>query len=218
MKDMVRQDSSAMRRRIEQAAGGDQDAWRSLVERYRDRLRRMVILRLDPRLRGRLDASDVLQDVYLEASRQLADYLDNPVLPFFLWLRQLAGNRLFKLHRYHLIAQVRDAGRDVSLYSRGLPEASSAALAAQLLGRECRPSEAAVRAELKLRLEEALNLMDPLDRESLVLRHFEQLTTAEVASVLDISEAAAGKRYLRALGRLKVVLAQVPGGLREWHP
>jgi len=218
MQDMAHPDSSATRRRIERAAGGDQDAWRLLIERYNDRLRRMVMLRIDPRLHGRLDPSDVLQEVYLEASRQLADYLSNPVLPFFLWLRQLAGNRLFKLHRYHLDAQVRDAGRDLPLHRGGSPEASSAALAAQLLGRECRPSEAAVRAELKLRLQEALNLMDPLDREALVLRHFEQLTTAEAARVLEISEAAAGKRYLRALARLKDVLAHMPGGLGEWQP
>jgi RNA polymerase sigma-70 factor (ECF subfamily) len=218
MQDMPAQDSSATRERIQQAAGGDQDAWRSLVERSQDRLRRMVMMRLDPRLHGRLDPSDVLQETYLEAARQLAEYLREPVLPFFLWLRQLAGNRLFKLHRYHLSTRLRDANREVSLYRGGLPEASSAALAAQLLGRECRPSEAAFRAELKLRLEEALNAMDPLDREALVLRHFEQLTTAEVARVLDISKAAAGKRYLRAVLRLKEILAQRPGGLGEWQP
>jgi RNA polymerase sigma-70 factor (ECF subfamily) len=107
---------------------------------------------------------------------------------------------------------MRDPGREVSIYRGALPEASSAALAAQLLGRECRPSEAAVRAELKIRLQEALNCMDAIDREVLSLRHFEQLTTAESARVLGISEAAAGKRYLRALLRLKTVLSQAPGG------
>ena len=218
MDDMASQDSSATRRRIERAASGDQDAWRSLVERYRDRLRRMVMVRLDQRLQGRLDPSDVLQETYFEAARQLADYLRHPVLPFFLWLRQLAGNRLFKLHRHHLRAQVRDAGREIPLYRGGCPEASSAALAAQLLGRECRPSEAALRAELKRRLQEALDLMDPVDREALVLRHFEQLTTVEVARVLGISRAAAGKRYLRAVLRLKEILAEMPGGLGEWQP
>jgi RNA polymerase sigma-70 factor (ECF subfamily) len=218
MQDMARQDSSVTRRRIEKAAEGDQDAWRSLVERYNDRLRRMVTLRLDPRVQGRLDPSDVLQETFLEAARQLADYLRNPALPFFLWLRQLAGNRLFKLHRRHLRAQARNAGREVQLLRGGFPEASSAALAAQLLGREGRPSEAAVRAELKRRLQEALNLMDPLDREALVLRHFEQLSTDEAARVLEISEAAAGKRYLRAVVRLKDILAQMPGGLEAWQP
>jgi RNA polymerase sigma-70 factor (ECF subfamily) len=215
---MAGQDSSATSRRIQRAAGGDQNAWRSLVEQYHDRLRRMVVLRLDHRLQGRLDPSDVLQETYLEAARHLADYLRNPVLPFFLWLRQLAGNRLFKLHRHHLAAQARDAGREVPLYGGSWPKASSAVLAAQLLGRECRPSEAALRAELKRRLQEALDLMDPLDREALVLRHFEQLTTAEVARVLGSSQAAAGKRHLRALLRLKEILAQMPGGLGDWQP
>jgi RNA polymerase sigma-70 factor (ECF subfamily) len=211
-------DSSATRRRLARAAAGDPRAWRELVRKYHDRLRRMVTVRLDPRLSVRIGPSDVLQETYLEASRQLAEYLRNPVLPFFLWLRQLAGHRLYKLHRYHLGAQVRDAGREVSLYRGALPEASSAALAAQLLGRECRPSEAAVRAELKVRLQEALNTMEALDREVLSLRHFEQLTTAETARVLGISEAAAGKRYVRALVRLKEILIRMPGGLGEWQP
>src|SRR5262249_2745920 len=154
---------------------------------------------------------------YLEAVRQLAEYLRNPVLPFFLWLRQLAGHRLFKLHRQHLGAQMRDAGREGSLYRGPLPEASSAALAAPLLGHDTRPSEAAVRPELKIRLQEALNRMDPLDREVLSLRHFEQLTTAEVARELSIRPAAAGKRYLRALVRLKDILSHMPGGPGGWQ-
>jgi RNA polymerase sigma-70 factor (ECF subfamily) len=211
-------DASETRRRLERAAAGEDDAWRSLVAQHHDRLRRMVAVRLDPRLQGRVDPSDVLQESYLEAVRQLDDYLRDPALPFFLWLRQLTGHRLFKIHRHHLGTQMRDPGREVSLYRGALPEASSAALAAQLLGRECRPSEAAVRAEVKMRLQEALNRMDPLDREVLSLRHFEQLTTPEVARELGISEAAAGKRYLRALLRLKDILTQMPGGPGDWQP
>ena len=108
---------------------------------------------------------------------------------------------------------MRDARREVSLYRGALPDATSAALAAQLLGHETRPSEAAVRAEAKIRLQEALNAMDPIDREVLALRHFEQLTNAEAAHVLQIKEAAAGKRYLRALERLREILADLPGGM-----
>ena len=215
---MLNGDASETRRRLERAAAGEHDAWRSLVAEHHDRLRRMVALRLNPRLQGRIDPSDVLQESYLEAVRQLADYLRNPPLPFFLWLRQLAGHRLYKLHRHHLGTQTRDASREVSLYRGALPEASSAALAAQLLGRESRPSEAAVRAELKIRLQEALNGMDAIDREVLSLRHFEQLTSAEVARELNISEAAAGKRYLRALLRLKAILSSMPGGPGGWQP
>jgi RNA polymerase sigma-70 factor (ECF subfamily) len=217
MRHLMNGDASDTHRRLEQAAAGENEAWRSLLDEHHDRLRRMVALRLDPRLQGRVDPSDVLQEAYLEASRQLADYLRDPALPFFLWLRQLAGNRLFKLHRHHLGAQMRDAGREVSLYRGALPEASSVALAAQLLGRECRPSEALARAELKLRLQDALNRMDALDREVLTLRHFEQLTSAEVARELGISPAAAGKRYLRALLRLKEILADAPGGPEGWQ-
>ena len=110
---------------------------------------------------------------------------------------------------------MRDPGREVSLYHGSLPETSSAALAAQLLGHDTRPSEAAVRAELKVRLQEVLNTMEALDREVLALRHFEQLTRAEIARVLDISEAAVSKRYIRALKRLKEILIHMPGIAEE---
>jgi RNA polymerase sigma-70 factor (ECF subfamily) len=166
----------------------------------------MIALRLDHRLQGRVDPSDILQEVYLEAAARLAEYLQRPSLPFFLWLRLTAGQKLAALHRHHLGAEMRAVGREVSLYQGALPEASSATLAAHLLGRDTRPSEAAMRAEMKVRIQEALNGMDPLDREVLALRHFEQLTTGEVAQVLDISLAAAGKRYFRALNKLKQIL------------
>jgi RNA polymerase sigma-70 factor (ECF subfamily) len=145
----------------------------------------------------------VLQDTYLEALQQLPDYLLDPKFPFFLWLRLITGHRLGRIHRLHLGTAARDAGRDVSLNCGPLPAASSAALAAHLLGREPRPSEVAIQAERKLQLLEALEQLDPLDREILALRHYEQLTRGEVAEVLGISEGAAGKRHLRALERLR---------------
>jgi RNA polymerase sigma-70 factor (ECF subfamily) len=206
------EDADDVRRMLGQAAAGDAAGWRVLLDRYHDRLRRMVAVRLDPRLHGRFDPSDVLQDTYLDAHARLVDYLRDPKLPFFLWLRYLTGHHLGRLHRDHLGRQVRDAGREVSLFRGAMPEASSAALAAQLMGRECRPSEAAVLAERQLRLQEALNAMDPLDREVLALRHFEHLTRAETAAVLGISEAAAAKRYLRALERLRETLGARAGG------
>ena len=182
------------------------------------RLRRMVALRLDHRLHGRIDPSDVIQETYLEASARLVEYLQKPTMPFFLWLRFLAGQKLVTLHRHHLGRQMRDAGREISLYRGRLPEASSAALAAQLLGHEPRPSEAAVRAELKIRLQEALNSMDPLDREILALRHFEQLSLAETAQVLKLTESGACRRHMRALKRLKEILSSMPGGLENLLP
>src|SRR5947209_7885865 len=149
-------------RLLQQAAQGDQQGWGILLERHRAQLRRMVALRLDRRLQGRIDASDVIQDAYQEASARLPDYLRQPPAPFFMWLRYLTGQKLLELQRRHLGTHMRDADREVSLYRGTLPETSSAALAAQLLGRDPRPSEAAVRAEVKVRLQEALNTMDPL--------------------------------------------------------
>jgi RNA polymerase sigma-70 factor (ECF subfamily) len=200
-------------RLLKQALAGEPAALNAIFARHRERLRRMVQMRLDWRLQGRIDASDVIQDTCLEATRRLADYLANPAMPLFLWLRFLVGERLLLLHRQHLGVKMRDARREVSLYSDALPEASSAALAAQLLGEHTSPSEAAVRAEQLLRLQEAVNRLDVLDREVLSLRHFEQLSRAETAQVLGIEEGAAAKRYIRALKRLKDTLAGMPGGL-----
>lgn len=194
------------------AADGDAASRTALLTRYAERLRRMVAFRMDPRMHGRVDPSDVVQEASLEAWQHLADYLREPSLPFFLWLRGIAGNKLREAHRHHLGAQMRDARREVTLYRGATPETTSAALAEQLLGHATRPSEAAVRIELKLRLQEALNAMDPLDREVLALRHFEQLSPAETAQVLGIKEKAAGMRYVRALRRLRDVLTSVPGG------
>jgi RNA polymerase sigma-70 factor (ECF subfamily) len=203
---------------LRRAAEGDVQGWGALLTRHNERLRRMVALRLDQRLQGRLDPSDVLQEAYLEAWSRLADYLREPSMPFFLWLRFLAGQKLVTLHRHHLGREMRDAGREVSLYRGALPEASSAALAAQLLGRDTRPSEAALRIELKLRLQQALNQMEPVDREVIALRHFEQLSRAETAQVLGLRESAVSKRYVRALQRLKDILTSLPGGLGEVWP
>ena len=200
---------------LQAVAAGDSARWGELLTRHQDRLKRMVALRLDQRVQSRIDASDVVQEAYLEASARLPEYLKQPNMPFFLWLRFLTGQKLQELHRRHLGIKMRDANREVSLYRGGLPEATSAALAAQLLGHLTQPSQAAMRAEMKLQLQEALNRMDALDREVLVLRHFEQLSNAEAARVLDIQEAAASKRYIRALRRLKEILSGLPGVQEE---
>lgn len=196
-------------------SGADTAQLAKLFEQRRKQLRRMVALRLDHRLQGRIDPSDVIQEAYLEASVRLADYRKNPTMPLYLWLRFITAQKLLVLHRRHLGAKVRDAGREASLYRGALPEATSAALAARLVGRHTTPSQAAMRAELRLRVQDALNLMDPIDREILALRHFEQLSNAETAHVLEIDESAASKRFVRALKRLKEILASLPGGLAE---
>jgi RNA polymerase sigma-70 factor (ECF subfamily) len=196
---------------IRRASSGDQEALAQVFALHRDRLRQMVRLRLDRRLQGRLDPSDVLQEAYLDFSRRLPDYAQNPAMPFYLWLRFLTGQRLIDLHRQHLGTKMRDVGQEVSLYRGALPQASSASLAAQLLGRLTSASRAAIRAETQIRVQEALNRMDPIDREVLALRHFEMLTNEETATVLGIRKSAASNRYVRALQRLKEILSALPG-------
>jgi RNA polymerase sigma-70 factor (ECF subfamily) len=198
---------------VARLAGGDPRAVAEAFARYRHRLRRMVQLRLDRRLQGRVDPSDVLQDAYLDVARRAAEYAANPTMPLYLWLRFLTGQRLLVIHRQHLGTRMRDAGQEVSLYRGALPQASSVSLAAQLLGRMTSPSLAAIRAEMQVRLQDALNGMDAMDREVLTLRHFEELSNAETAEVLGLQKSAASNRYIRALKRLREVLASIPGFL-----
>jgi RNA polymerase sigma-70 factor (ECF subfamily) len=196
---------------LRRAKAGDAAALGALFAHYRDRLRKMVRIRLDRRMAGRLDASDVLQEAFLDLARRFPEYAAAPAVPFYVWLRALTGQRLIDLHRQHLGAKMRDAGQEVSLYRGALPQASSASLAQQLLAGWTSPTQAAVRAELQLQLQEALNSMDPMDRELVVLHHFEELNNVETAAVLGIEPSAASKRYLRAIRRLKAILDQVPG-------
>jgi RNA polymerase sigma-70 factor (ECF subfamily) len=196
---------------VRRAAAGDLAALASLWERHSGRLRQMLRLRLDRRLQGRVDPSDVLQEAYLDLAARLPDYARERPMPTFLWLRLVAGQRLAQVHRQHLGAALRDAGREVSLYRGALPQASSASLAAQLLGRFTTASQAAIRAERQLQLQEALNSMHEMDREILALRHFEALSNGESAEVLGLSKTAANNRYIRALGRLRDLLEHVPG-------
>jgi len=196
---------------IRRAAAGEEAALRELFSRHRDRLKRMVHLRLSRRLAGRVDDSDILQDAYLEAARRLEEYLREPKLPFFLWLRHLTALKLVEVHRRHLGTQLRDADLEVTLHRGMLPLADSVSLAAQLLGTLTTPSQALIKAETRLLVQEALNSMDPIDREVLALKHFEQLSTAEIAEVLGLSKAGAGSRYLRAIKKLREILSQIPG-------
>ncbi|MCR9200002.1 MAG: sigma-70 family RNA polymerase sigma factor [Planctomycetaceae bacterium] len=184
------------------AATGPSDLG-ELFAQHRERLRRMVHLRLDRRLNGRVDASDVIQDAYLEASRRFEEYERQRDVSPFVWLRFLTSQKLAQAHRYHLGTQARDAGREVSINAAAGPEASSAALAAQLVGRFSSPSHAMNRAEQRHRIQQALNDMEDVDREILALRHFEHLDNAESAEVLGIEKQASYKRYIRAIRRLK---------------
>jgi RNA polymerase sigma-70 factor, ECF subfamily len=204
-------DSSEIDHLVGRLTDGDQEALAELFGIYRDRLRRMVKLRLDRRLQGRIDPSDVLQEAFLDVARRAGEYSANAPMPFYLWLRFLTAQRLIAVHRQHLGAKMRDADLEVSLYRGAWPQASSVSLAARLLGRLPSPSQAALRAEVQIRLQEALNSMEPLDREILTLRHFEELSNSETAAVLGIQKSAASNRYMRALRRLKEILSSVPG-------
>ena len=198
---------------LDAARNGDDGALAVLVERHRDRLERMVGMRMDRRLQGRVDVADVVQEAYLAARGKFPQYSADPRLPFFLWLRLEVGQKLVDLHRFHLGTQMRDAGQEVSLHRGALPQVTSLSLAEHLLGKLTPASQAAMRVELKLRVQEALNGMAPHDREVLILRHFEELSNSETAQVLGIKSSAAVNRYVRALKRLKDVFQGMPGGI-----
>ncbi len=197
---------------LHRAAAGDQEALRAIFSRYRDRLKRMVSLRLSRRLAGRVDDSDVLQESFLDVSRRLDEYLANPSTSFFLWLRNMTGLKLAEVHRRHLGTQLRDAGREVTLHRGGLPTADSVSLAAQLLGKLTAPSQAAIKAETRLLVQEALNSMDPIDREVLAAKLLpDSSARPKLHEVLGLSKAGAGSRYLRAIKRLREILQRIPG-------
>ena len=199
---------------LNRASHGDGNAREQLLARHRIRLRTMVAARLDHRLSARLDPSDIVQEALAEAARRLDDYLRDRPLPFYPWLRQLAWDRLVKEHRAHLSRARRDVRREEPGVL-GLPDESVAELAQRLASSASSPSRHALRVELQRRVRAALALLGEADREVLVLRYLEQLPAAEVGGVLGVSEAAAKKRALRALQRLRESLrGEQPGGAR----
>ena len=198
-------------RLVARAAQGDSEALSALMERFRQRLKRLVGLRMDRRLQGRVGASDVVQEAMIEAARRFDEYATNPPASFYLWLRWLTADKIIDTHRRHLGTQMRDASREISLYRRPMPEACSVSLAQQLLGQITSPTNAVARAELQLVVQEVLNSMDSVDREIIVLQHFEELTIRETAKVLGIKRSTASMRYIAALKRLKQALTAVPG-------
>ena len=167
---------------VARAAAGDRVAVGELLERYREPAAPDGGAAPRPPAPGRVDASDVIQEGYLDAMRRLDEFIRDPTVPFYIWLRFLVGQRVQEQHRRHLATPGRDVGREVSIYRGAMPGASTGALAARLLGKLTSPSQAAMRAERKIRLQEALNRMDPLDREILVLRHYEQMTNGDAAA------------------------------------
>ncbi len=190
---------------LDRARHGDGDAVNRLLDRHRASIRRMIDRRMDRVMQRRVDASDIVQDVMLEANRRLADYLSNPALPFQTWLRHMARDRLIDAHRRHRVAAARSLDREVPLVAAG-EDASSPDGAARIADRELTPAAAATWHELEHRFASAVERLDEDDRRIVLLRHFEHLSTAEAAEALGLSKPAAGMRYLRAMRRLRVLL------------
>jgi RNA polymerase sigma-70 factor (subfamily 1) len=187
---------------------GGQTSFASLFSNYGARLERIINFRLDPRIRGRIDAADVLQEAYLEASTRLPSFLDSANVSFFVWLRQQTLQTLVDVHRRQF-RQKRDVNREIHFASTGPSDGTSVSIAQFLIGQLTSPSEVAVKAEEIQWLQEALNSMNEVDREVLALRHFEQLSNTQVAEVLGLTPTAASNRYLRAAARLSEILQRL---------
>ena len=193
---------------------GEDHAFADLFSRHRGRLKQMLEFRLDRRLRGREDSSDILQQVYIDAHKNISSYLKRPQLSFYVWLRQLTSQRLIDVYRRHMKAERRDVRQEISI-DKSNSGVTSASMAIQLAALMPTPSQVAMQAEMIAQIESSLQSMDSLDREILALRHFEELRNSEVAEVLGIKEAAASNRYVRALTRLRETLEKLPGFFDE---
>lgn len=191
---------------LDRVRQGDTDAVEGLLARHRDAIRRLIAARMDRVVQSRVDASDIVQDVMIEANRRLSDYLENPVMPFRLWLRHMARDRLIDAHRRHRVAASRSVDREVSIHETGPNDGVAPAVADAMVDRELTPAAAATWEELQRRFAAAVEQLEEGDRQIVLLRHFEHLSTAEAADVLGLSKPAAGMRYLRAMRRLRSLL------------
>jgi RNA polymerase sigma-70 factor, ECF subfamily len=195
---------------VNRVVGGDREALAELFLFYRPRLWRIVHFRLHPRLQGRVDADDVLQDAWLKAESRIKYFLSDASRSAFIWFRMIVTQALIELHRRHLGAEKRTANRERSIHAKWDSESTSTCLSFHLLGNLSSPSNAMMRAEQSRQLDTALQTLSELDREILALRHFEELTNHEAALVLELTEQAASARYVRALQRLKRVMETLP--------
>jgi RNA polymerase sigma-70 factor, ECF subfamily len=191
---------------LEEATVGQDAAREKLLQRFREPLRRVIDNRLDPVLERRIDASDIVQDVLFEAHQRLKDYLKNPAMPFHLWLRHLAQDRIIDTHRRHRQAQRRSIDKEQPIDRPAWADDSSANLVSQLIDTEVTPASAAIHEELRRKLSTAIHQLPPDDRDIILMRHQEQLSNQDVATYYQLTEAAASMRYLRALRKLRAVL------------
>lgn len=187
---------------------GDAAATEKLLQRHREALRRMIAMRLDKKIQQRVDASDIVQDVLVDANRRLSDYLSNPSMPFHLWLRHMARDRIIDAHRRHRGSAKRSVDREQGMLAAGTQDRSTIELVAQLCDGELTPAAAATMHELQVRFEAAIEQLNEQDQEIILMRHFEHLTNQEAAIALELSEPAASMRYLRAMRRLRELLSE----------
>ncbi|QDU98193.1 sigma-70 family RNA polymerase sigma factor [Lignipirellula cremea] len=188
------------------AREGDASAVNVLMERHRNALRRMVQMRLDQKIQQRVDVSDVVQEVLVEANRRLQDYLANPVMSFRLWLRQIAKDRIIDAHRRHRVSAKRSVDREHPMAAHVGNDRSTIDLAAQIYDPELTPAAAAAQQEMSRRVEAAITQLNDQDCEIILMRHYEQLSNQEIAAALELTEPAASMRYLRAVRRLRTLL------------
>ena len=186
--------------------GGDGDAVNRLLERHREAIRRLVQMRLDVRIQRRVDVSDVVQDVFVEANRRLTDYVQNPQMPFHLWLRQIAKDRIIDAHRRHRGSAKRSVDREQAMNVPAGMDRSSIELAAQIVDPELTPAAAATQQEMAQRVEAAIAQLGEQDGEIIIMRHYEHLSNQEIAQALELTEPAASMRYLRAVRKLREIL------------
>jgi len=193
---------------LEAARQGNDDAVNQLIDRHRNALRHLVRMRLDRKIQRRVDVSDVVQDVLIEANRRLKTYLENPAMPFHLWIRHIARDRIIDAHRRHRGSAKRSVDREQPMVIPGGFDQSSIILASQLVDREKTPAAKTMEKELARRVEDAITDLDDVDAEVIVMRHYEQLTNQEIAQALNLTEPAASMRYLRAVRRLRDLIQQ----------
>ena len=207
------QDSDTYDENLLALRSGGKDALAGLFLQHRDRLRRMIQLRMDQRLSQRVDASDILQEGFIDAAKRLDGYLKDPAIPFVVWLRLVVGQRLIDVHRWHIGRKKRDSRAEQPLAVMRNAAVNSNVVAMELSAHITSPSHAAAAAELSLRIRKWLDEMEEVDREILVLRHFEELTNNEAAAELGLTKGAASKRYIRAISRLREIADPSAGEL-----
>ena len=198
---------------IANAKAGDHSAVNQLMDRHRNSLNHLVRMRLDKKVQNRVDVSDVVQDVLVEANRRLQRYLETPVMPFHLWLRQIAKDRIIDAHRRHRVSAKRSVDREQQLFAPGGHDQSSIQLASLLGDSKITPAAAALQKELAKKIEHSISQLEERDSAIIIMRHYEHLTNQEISKILNLSEPAASMRYLRAIRRLRELMQ--PEGISQ---